>query len=119
MSHLKEPVVINFTATSLGANDYVLVYPTPYRFTFNENFYGSYGWIPSGNYPNADVAYYVRNETANTDIGRIDIYSSNGAFIFNTVDSSPVFVPVGNIITIKAPATASIGRFGISLVGER
>ena len=119
MSHLKEPVVITFLAVNLSNGAYELVFSAPYRFKFNENFYGSYGWIPPANYPALDTAYYIHNETTNTAIGRIDIYSSNGAFIFNSTDSLPINIAAGDEISIMAPAYNGIGRFGISLVGER
>lgn len=118
MSHLKEPVVINFLATDLNNDDYVLVYPAPYRFTFNADFYGSYGWIPIGVYPASDVAYYIRNETSGTAIGRMDILTT-GEFYFNSEASASVYIEAGDVITVKSPATNSIGRFGVSLVGER
>ena len=119
MSHLKEPVVINFTVTSLSSNAYVLIHTTPYRFKFNANLYGSYGYIHAVNYPVDDVIYYIRNETTNTTIGRIDINSSTGKIVFNSDASTEISIDAGDTITISSPATNSIGRFGVSLVGER
>ena len=120
MSHLKEPVVINFLAVDLSANDYVLLYSTPYRFTFLANFYGGYGWIDNdpAYLPSANTSYYIRNETSNTAIGRMDI-STAGEFTFNSTDSASVYIPAGSTISISSPATNGIGRFGVSLVGER
>ena len=119
MSHLKEPVVINFTATNLGNDDYVLIHYTPYRFKFNENFYGSYGWIPAANYPNADIVYYIRNETTDTVIGTMTIDSSTGGFDLVSTASAAINIAGGETISISCPATNNVGRFGVSLVGER
>lgn len=118
MSHLKEPVVITFTAMDLSSNDYVLIFNAPFLFRFNENFYGSYGWIPAANYPSPAAVYYIRNETTNTAIGRIDI-STAGEFVFSSSDSGSIFIAAGNTISISSPATNGIGMFGVSLVGER
>ena len=119
MSHLKEPVVINFTVFDRANNDYALIFNAPFLFTFNERFLGSYGWIPDTTSMGADVLYNIRNETKNTAIGRMDIIKNTGEIIFNTTNSLPVFISADDVITIRSPATQSIGVFGVSLIGER
>ena len=118
MSHLKEPVVINFTVHDLSNYDYALIFNAPFLFTFNENFLGSYAWVPATSYPSTDVLYNIRNETKNLAIGRMDILTT-GEVIFNTTNSSSIFVSADDVITIRSPATQSIGIFGVSLIGER
>lgn len=120
MSHLKEPVVITFLADTLSNNAYELLFPAPYRFKFNKDLFGSYGWIPSTTSMTGDeVIYLIENKTTGSFIGEIKIYKSNAAIYFFSVDHVPVAVSQGDIIAVYSQATKNIGRFGISLVGER
>lgn len=120
MSHLKEPIVLNFTANTLANGAFEMEYPSVMYFKFNENLVGSYGWIPVANRPSSTVTYTLKEITTNNTFGSIQIDSA-GNFIYNTTNSEPFVVLPGYIITVYSTSMEASGikAFGVSLVGER
>ena len=118
MSHLKESMVISFTASVVAVDSYDLIFPVVTPFTFKSGITGSVGHV-EGTAPTIAITYDIIEEiTAAASIGSINIAATTGIVTFVCTGNS--FIP-GDVLTIKAPSNLQgmTGALGVSLVGER